>query len=205
MESVVVPADMVETGARMREKRISTGEMTEIEMLRIFSEITDGRVHALEDLYARVGSRLYGLALWRTGSPEDAADVVQGVFVYVAENRRRLSAVRSPERWLMTLAHRRSIDLVRSRQRRQQVSLAEAFFLEAPEEDHSRSIDAGRVSTLLGLIPPEQREVIFLRHFEDCSFKAIGQIVGIPTFTAASRYRLGIKKLGRLLGEVDEK
>jgi DNA-directed RNA polymerase specialized sigma24 family protein len=38
-----------------------------------------------------------------------------------------------------------------------------------------------------------------MRHFEECTFARIGRITGVPTFTAASRYRLGIGRLRRLL------
>jgi RNA polymerase sigma-70 factor (ECF subfamily) len=200
MGSLVFSADMVETEIRRKGNRIIAGELAVNDFVRIFTEIKDGQLRALEELYTKVASRLYGLALWRTGSSEDAADVVQGVFVYVAENRQRLSDVRSPENWLMTLTHRRAIDVIRGRQRHQQVPLAEIAFLEAPGGDHSRSIDAVHAFAHLGRLPAAQREVIYLRHFENCTFAEIGRVVGVPTFTAASRYRLGIKKLRRLMG-----
>lgn len=199
MESLVVSLDMVERGFGKGERIIPEDLLTH-DLLRIFTEVKDGNIRALEELYAKVASRLYGLALWRTGSSEDAADVVQSVFVYLAENRQRLSDVRSPEKWLMTLTHRRAIDLIRGRQRRQQAPLAEVAFLEGSGDDHSRSIDAVQASAHLARLPAAQREVIYLRHFENCTFAEIGRVVGVPTFTAASRYRLGIKKLRRLMG-----
>lgn len=200
MESDFVSTDMVVSGVQEKGKLVQSEDVTADDLGRIFTEIEGGDLRALEQLYTKIGSRLYGLALWCTGSTDDAADVVQGVFVYVAENRQRLAGVRSPERWLMTLAHRRAIDLIRARQRRQHVPLADVNFLEASGADQSRSIDAADASALLGRLPAAQREVVYLRHFENCSFSAIGKIVGVPTFTAASRYRLGIKKLRRLMG-----
>ncbi len=153
MEPLVVSADIVETEIRKRGKRKILTDSIALDLRRIFTEIKDGHLRALEELYTEVASRLFGLALWRTGSSEDAADVVQGVFVYVAENRQRLSDVRSPEKWLMTLTHRRAIDLIRGRQRRQQVPLEEIDFLEVPGKDHSRSIDAVQASEYLGRLP----------------------------------------------------
>jgi len=72
-------------------------------------------------------------------------------------------------------------------------------FLAAPETDDARAIDAARASKLVAQLPPAQRDVVYLRHFADCTFAAIGDITGVPTFTAASRYRLGIERLRRLM------
>jgi RNA polymerase sigma-70 factor (ECF subfamily) len=76
-------------------------------------------------------------------------------------------------------------------------------FLAAAESDRARAIDAARASSLLAQLPPAQRDVIFLRHFADCTFAVIGDITGVPTFTAASRYRLGIERLRRLMGGME--
>ena len=62
----------------------------------VFSALVDGRLEALEELYDLAAGDIYHLALWRTGSSEDAEDVVQDVFVRVAEQGRRLVSVRHP-------------------------------------------------------------------------------------------------------------
>jgi DNA-directed RNA polymerase specialized sigma24 family protein len=41
--------------------------------------------------------------------------------------------------------------------------------------------------------------VLFLHVYADCTFAAIGRILGIPTFTAASRYRRALRRLRQLL------
>ena len=53
---------------------------------------------------------------------------------------------------------------------------------------------------MINQLPPAQREAIYLRHFAGCSFAEIGRATGVPTFTAASRYRLGLQRLRRLVG-----
>jgi len=57
--------------------------------LELFRQIGDGRVAALERLYDVASKRLFGLALWHTGSYEDACDVVQETLVRIAEQRHR--------------------------------------------------------------------------------------------------------------------
>lgn len=164
-----------------------------------FAALAAGEPDALDALYAAAADRIYGLALWRTGSVEDASDVVQEVFLRVVEARDRLGRVAEPFPWLLGLAHHAAVDVVRRSKRRATVPLDGVPFLAAAERNDASPIDAARVSRLLGRLPAAQRDAIYLRHFEECTFARIARITGVPVFTAASRYRLGIGKLRRLL------
>jgi len=167
------------------------------EWRRLFREIAGGRLAALDDLYELAGRELYGLALWRTGSAEDAADVVQEVFLRLAERRRELARVREPRVWLLTVTRRTAIDAVRRRLARPGDPIDDSPFLVAPVEDAERRCEAERASALVASLPAKQREAVYLRHFAECSFAVMGRVLGVPTFTAASRYRLGIATLRR--------
>ena len=185
----------------------STAPRAETDQTRwrsVFDALADGRVDALDELYDLAATDVYRLALWRTGSREDAEDVVQDVFVRVAEQGGRLKTVRHPRRWLLTVTHRRAIDLVRGRSRRQADPLDDVPYLEAMSGDPDRGIDAHTVSRLIGTLPTKQREVLMLRHFADCSFAEIGRITGAPIFTAASRYRLAVARLRHRLETTHE-
>jgi len=165
----------------------------------LFARLAAGDSSALGALYEAAARQIFGLALWRTGSVEDASDVVQEVFLRVAQRHRRLGKVEDPRSWLLGVAHHGAIDLTRRRKRRAAEPLDEVPFLAAPESDDARALDALRASKLLARLPPAQRNVIYLRHLADCTFAAIGDITGVPTFTVASRYRLGIERLRRLM------
>jgi RNA polymerase sigma-70 factor (ECF subfamily) len=175
------------------------GEGSEDHWKRLFADLAGGDSNALEALYGVAARPVFGIALWRTGSVEDAGDVVQEVFLRIARSHRRLRSVDDPRAWLLSLAHHVSVDLVRGRKRREARSLDDIPLLVAPAGDVSREVDAQRASALLTNLPDEQREAVWLKHFGDCTFAAIGQITGVPTFTAASRYRLGVAKLRRLM------
>ena len=166
---------------------------------RIFDELAVGRDSALENLYDAAARHLYGLALWRTGSEDDAADVVQDVFVKVAEQGPKLATIKNPKGWLLTVTHRVAVDIARRRSRRSAEPLDEYPFLTAADGDSDRMLDAAHASVLLSEMPPNLRDVIYLKHFVGCTFSEIGSIVGIPTFTAASRYRKGISILRNLM------
>ena len=165
----------------------------------LFQELVDGRPAALEELYDAAAPKLYGLALWRTGSEEDAAEVVQDVFVRVVEQGRRLVKVKNPKAWLLTVTHRAAIDVTRRRRRREAEPIEEFPYLTAADGNSERMLDAAQVSVLLAGLPETHRDVIYLKHFAGCTFTEIGEIVGVPKFTAASRYRNGVSKLRQLM------
>jgi RNA polymerase sigma factor (sigma-70 family) len=167
-------------------------------LVELFSELADGRIAALEALYDALADDVHGLALWRTGSAADAADVVQEVFVALAQAGEALRRVRDPRGWVRTMAHRAAVDVHRKRSRRGEEPLEAAPFLEAAPEAPERRLDAEKVSQLLHELPPAQREALYLHH-AGCTFAEVGRATGVPTFTAASRCRLALKKLRALM------
>lgn len=162
-----------------------------------FGRLAGGDLEALAVLYDLMAARLYGFALWRTDSREDAAEVVQEVFVRLAGSRADLSKVRTPRCYVYRIAHVAAIDVLR--RRRRDAPVDDALVVAAARNDDER-VDASRVTAMLRRLPAPQREAVYLRHFAGLSFAEIGDAASVPTFTAASRYRLGIARLRQLLG-----
>jgi len=77
--------------------------------------------------------------------------------------------------------------------------LEHAAFVAAPGDDPERAAEASRLSGHLARLPGEQREAVSLRHLAGCSFREIATITRVPVFTAASRCRLGLARLRRLM------
>ena len=160
--------------------------------------VARGDVDALGPLYDALASEIFAAALWRTGSRADAADVLQDVFVKIAIDPAVLRGVTHARRYLLTMAHRCAID--RGRRARRQVAIDDALLVPAFGMDADRVADATRATEALRSLPDAQREAIYLHHFAGCSFREVAKITGVPTFTAASRYRLGIARLRARLG-----
>jgi RNA polymerase sigma-70 factor (ECF subfamily) len=156
------------------------------------------RREPLAELYDRCASELYGHALWRCGDTTLAADVVHDVFVKLAGRGRSLASVRKPRRYLFAMVHRRAVD--HHRRRRPTEPLGEDSVLAYPACGDER-VDARRAARLLARLPARQREVLYLRFYADLTFAEIGAVVGVSTFTAASRCRLGLRRLRRWLGQ----
>jgi RNA polymerase sigma-70 factor (ECF subfamily) len=170
------------------------------EWRKLFAALAEGEREAYERVYDLMANTLYGLALWRIGNREDAEDVVHDTFVRVAERRSLLRTVRNPRTWLLTVCNRLAIDRIRKRSRRRSEPLEEHCLLELDAVDPEQQLDGQKAARALAQLPGPQREAIYLRHFGPCTFSEIGDVVGTSTFTAASRYRLGMRKLRRLLG-----
>jgi RNA polymerase sigma-70 factor (ECF subfamily) len=184
-----------ETGVGADVKRPAIGDATGLGAA--FVSLAGGDLEALTVVYDACADDLFGLALWRTGSREDAADAVQEVFVRLARQAERLARVRNPRAYLLAMAHSAAVDILR--RRRKTVQPTDAI-LEPVTADPEVSADAGRLSGLLLRLPALQREAVWLRHFGELSFGEIGAATGVPLFTAASRYRLGMRHLRRLRG-----
>jgi RNA polymerase sigma-70 factor (ECF subfamily) len=167
--------------------------------LELFDALAVGTDDAFERLWDVAADRLHAFAVWSTGEPADAADVVAELFARIAERGDELRRIRNPRAWLLTVTRRLCVDVARRRTRRPTDPLEEATFVAVHGTDPDRAVDARRAEAALARLPAPQRQVVFLHLYADCTFAAIGRILGIPTFTAASRYRRAVRRLRQLL------
>lgn len=163
----------------------------------LFGRIEAGDAAALGAVYDLTAGDLYALALWRAGSPADAADAVQEVFVALATTRARLGRVLRPRSYLLRMAHRAACRIAR---RRRSAEAIDDLLLPAPGMDPERRAQAQQIAGRLRELPARQREVIYLHLLPGLNFREIGAVTGVSRFTAASRYRLGMARLRRLMG-----
>ena len=134
-------------------------------------------------------------------SEADAQDLVQEA---VVECWQRTAGRTPPLPLLFATIRRRAIDLARREGRRvnreQAVAVEDTqpwFDTGVEQREFSRMIQAA-----LAALPPEQREVITLKIWGGMTFGEIGQALGIPANTAASRYRYGLSELRKLTKQV---
>ncbi len=142
----------------------------------------------------------HGLAVLR----DEAAvrDVLQDVFLKLAEGRVDLATVENQRSYLLRMVHHAALDLLRRRKVRQdhveKQSAAPAGFFET-QQDPDREAYRRQLEVALAELPEEQRVVVVLKLWQERTFDEISEICGIPLNTAASRYRYGLDKLRALL------
>jgi RNA polymerase sigma-70 factor (ECF subfamily) len=198
----------VSAEARPKGRVSSTAELESACLVRRMSE---GDQSALSDLYDRTNRMVFGLSLRILGNPADAEEVTLDVYTQAWRQAARFDFTRGdPATWLMTLAHSRAIDRLRSRsgaKKREQGLEAVAEFASTghdPETSSALSERARIVRNAMTCLSPEQREVIELAYFEGLTHVEIAERISQPLGTAKSRIRLGMAKLRDALSPLSE-
>ncbi|QJE95610.1 RNA polymerase sigma factor [Luteolibacter luteus] len=135
----------------------------------------------------------HGLALLRDETA--VRDLLQDVFLKLAEGRVDPGDLESERAYLLRMIHHGAIDrLRRDKVRRDHVEKTpEEIFQSSPDPD--REAFRRQLERALDQLPPEQREIVILKLWEERTFDEISKICGISLNTAASRYRYALDKL----------
>jgi RNA polymerase sigma-70 factor (ECF subfamily) len=159
---------------------------------------------ALAELYHRFARLAYGLAFRILRDDALAQDAVQEAFLGVWRAAGRFTAERAkPSTWLLTLVHRRAVDLVRREQRRRTEPLQpEAERVGAESADEAElAMDRQTIRAALRQLPPEQREAIELAYYGGYTQSELAERLGEPLGTIKSRMFTGLARLRETLGE----
>jgi RNA polymerase sigma factor (sigma-70 family) len=159
---------------------------------------------ALSELYERFGRVAYGLALRILRDPTLAEDAVQEGFLAVWRSASRFVAERAnASTWILTLVHRRAVDIVRREQPRRTEPLEEAPPALAPdtEEQAWLRLQRGRVQAALKALPDKQREALELAYYGGFTQSELASRLGEPLGTIKSRMFSGLAHLRELLAE----
>lgn len=175
----------------------------------LLREVGAGSSEAFERLYPLIAGAVYGLALRVVRNPHLAQDVAQEVLVDVWRLAPRFDRSRgSAMTWILTMAHRRSVDRVRREQ--SQVDRATRAASRADHPDHDvvvteleRSWDAALVRRALESLTDLQRQAIELAYFQGYTYHQVGAVLRIPPGTAKTRIRDGLIRLRDALGGED--
>jgi RNA polymerase sigma-70 factor (ECF subfamily) len=149
-------------------------------------------------LYDAHAQALFAFLLDFTGSEADARDLLQEVFVRLAQRPRLLDGVQSERGFLVRLAHHLAIDGVRRRSTRERKHTA--FSERSPDvatdlPDPDNAVIGAALEAALQQLPPEQRAIVHLKLWGGMTFEEIAASLELSPNTAASRYRYGIDKL----------
>ena len=158
---------------------------------------------ALAELYDRFGRVAYNLARRILRDDDLARDAVQEGFLTVW----RRSATFVPERakastWLLTLVHRRAVDLVRREERRRTEPLEDAPEPAAADETLWLRFERERVQDALRRLPDQQREALELAYYGGYTQSEVAERLGVPLGTIKSRMFTGLAQLRDLLEPV---
>ena len=173
---------------------------------RLVERCLEGDRDALAELVVRYQRPIYHLAYRMLGNVEDAREITQGVFLRVAEHLDEYDPGYKFFSWIYRITINTSLNLLRRNGH-------EELRGEAPEPvderpDPEASVSAAEQSALvqkalLGL-KTENRVVLTLRHFGDCSYREISQILDLDEKTVKSRLYEGRQQLRTLLKDLED-
>ncbi|MBU0477319.1 sigma-70 family RNA polymerase sigma factor [bacterium] len=159
--------------------------------------LRDDNPKALEIIYDYLGRKLYGYLLTILCSEEKAEDVMQNVFVKIAEKRDRIANANNITGYIFKIARNEAMDYFR-RQPKRHENISRYENILCLKEEHKNRVDEEEIKEIsksLGTMPQRQREVISMKIFQEMTFEEISRALKISQNTAASRYRYGIEKL----------
>jgi RNA polymerase sigma factor (sigma-70 family) len=176
--------------------------LTDEALISLVASSDDG---ALAELYDRFGRVAYGLALRILRDEALAQDAVQEAFLAVWHSADRFLAERAKaSTWILTLVHRRSVDLVRREDRRRGEPLErapEAATTSTAEDEAALGFQRRVVQEALRRLPAEQREALELGYYGGLTQSELAERLGQPLGTIKSRMFAGLTQLRDLLAQ----
>ena len=161
---------------------------------------------ALAELYDRFGRVAYGLALRVVRDPSLAEDAVQEAFLSVWRSAGRFVAERAKaSTWILTLVHRRAVDLVRHEEprRAEPLDAVPSATGETTEDEAWLRLQRARVQEALRRLPDQQREALELAYFGGFTQSELADRLGQPLGTIKSRMFTGLARLRELLADTE--
>ena len=171
--------------------------------------IARGDERAFESLYDATSSRIYGLSLHITGSPEDAEEVACDVYAQAwreaANFTPDLGSVRA---WLMMICRSRAIDKLRRNKVGPRMELTDSGVMPEDDQEYPQDLltaleERSAVHEALKLLDGRQRQLLALAYFRGYSHRELAGFTGIPLGSIKSLLRRGVEALHRHLSQLD--
>ncbi len=188
-------------------------ELYELSDEQLALSYVEGNNRAFDLLLSRNQSKLFSYIMFVVRDRETADDIFQETFVKVITRLRdgRYTASGKFSAWVMRIAHNVMMDWYRDQK-------AERI-IEPTENNDLSNIRGGDVldgnienqfvnaqvlndvKKMMSLLPPSQREVVYMRYFQEMSFKEIAETTGVSINTSLGRMRYAILNMRRMARE----
>lgn len=164
------------------------------ELERLLSGVAAGDCNALEDLYGRTRTAVYGLALSYLKNPQDAQDMTQDVFVQIWERGEQYRPMGSPMGWILTICRNLCLMQLRNADRRENLNDEEWNAIPdretgLPQEEKLLLQDT------LAVLGEEERRLVLLHAVTGLKHREIAGLLEMPLSTVLSKYHRALKKM----------
>ena len=178
----------------------------------LISRYLQGNQASLEKLIIRHKNKVFAYILMIVKDKELADDIFQDTFIKVINTIKAGNYKEEGKfiQWVMRIAHNLIIDHFRKSKRipvvdnsNDEFDIFDTISLTDPsvEERMVRDQIHNDVRKLIEYLPPEQKEVLFMRHYSEMSFKDIAEQTNVSINTALGRMRYALINLRKLITE----
>ena len=186
-------------------------QVTPLTDQQLIQEYLHGDERAFEELLNRHQQKIYTSIYLFVKDQSLAEDIFQEVFIKIIDTLRRGKYNHEGKfgQWAMLIAYNLCVDYFRRSKRRPQVQPTDEFDIfemlrvtdDNAEQRIMRSQTHEKVRSLVDMLPPEQREVVILRHYADMSFKEIAKLTRVSINTALGRMRYALINIRKMVEE----
>ena len=190
-------------GAHRRLRSVpGTAQPTADELLQATAR---GDETALAALYDQLALAVYGLAKRVIRDPSRAEEITQDVFLSVWRFATRFDPAKGSARtWVLTLTHRRAVDVVRSdaaaSRREQRVAATQDTPYDTVLEEASNRLQGEQVRECLDTLTDLQRESVLLAYYGGYTYPEVSALLDVKLPTVKTRMRDGLIRLRDCLG-----
>ncbi len=177
----------------------------------LIKEYLKGDERSFEILLSRHQQKIFSTIFLFVKDNSLAQDIFQDVFIKIIDTLRRGKYNHEGKfsQWAMRIAYNMCVDQFRKRKRKPTISKSDEFdifdVIESSEINAEQNIiqsqTHSKIRELLEELPPEQKEVVVLRHYADMSFKEISQLTNVSINTALGRMRYALINMRKLVEE----
>nr|WP_241974502.1 sigma-70 family RNA polymerase sigma factor [Cryobacterium mannosilyticum] len=174
----------------------------------LLGRVARGDEAAFGDLYDQMAPRVLGLVKRLLVDHAQSEEVTQEIFLEIWQSAARYEAARGgASTWILTMAHRRAVDRIRSsqagRDRDTKIGIRDlAVAYDNVSETVETRIEHERVEKAMSRLTELQRQAISLAYYGGLSHSEVAERLHIPLGTVKTRLRDGMIRLRDELGVV---
>jgi RNA polymerase sigma-70 factor, ECF subfamily len=170
----------------------------------LIAAVARGDVPAFDAVYDQISAPVFGVVLRVMRDPAQSEEVTQEVLLEIWRTAFRFDPAKgSAMAWVMTLAHRRAVDRVRSVQKeadRERRAATATIPYDEVAEAVEISLDQERVRRCLGGLTELQREAVTLAYYGGYTYAQVASLLGVAAGTVKTRMRDALIRLRDCLG-----
>ncbi|GAA5035515.1 sigma-70 family RNA polymerase sigma factor [Terrabacter aeriphilus] len=165
-----------------------------------------GDESAFAELYDAVSARLFGLVRRVVRDPAQSEEVTQEVFLEIWRHSARFDPAKGGAlSWMLTIAHRKAVDRVRSAEAARNRDVGYGTSHQDVSHDSTSEavverLDAERVHLALATLTQAQRQALELAYLSGYTHTEVATMLDLPLGTAKTRIRDGLIRLRDTLG-----